>query len=334
MFLARGGGMTTLAKALDPDALGDALTEAVGVPPCHRGSWSAEVISHKRGKRWTIHYVLADNGRIPNEPAVAVIGKLYVRRERAAALVRHMKALRSHLSGPDRVRIPAPLSVLRELGLAFQECAPGRELRSALLEGTAGGAVTLAAQWLAALHGARPLGGLPVKTLPHEVRKVAGWVEQVAPVLPRNEGRQLRHAEREFRALASGLASPGPAMTHRDFYYRNLFWDGERLWVLDLDDLSIGDPALDVGHFLTHLEKLAYLTTGRTDALAAPGRTFLEAYVECAPLDRALKLPLFRGYTFLKLAATEVQRQVSEWQRAARVFSARAYEEIQWAARR
>jgi aminoglycoside phosphotransferase (APT) family kinase protein len=324
-----------LARALDVVVLRDVLGEAARLGPDRRlGSWSAEVLSQKphkrwRNKRWTIRYVLAGDDPAPTSGVSDLIGKLYVRRERATALVDRMQGLRAELRSPGRVRIPAPLGVLPELGLALQEHAAGAELRDALLDGTSGAALPLAARWLASLHRAPPLAGLPVKTLAHELRKVAGWVEQVAPTLPEQEAGRLRFAERELRRLADGLAPPALAMTHRDFYYGNLFWDGIRLWVLDLDDLSIGDPALDVGHFLAHLEKLAYLAPGQTGALAGTAEAFLEAYEERAPLDRELRIPFFRGYTFLKLAATEVQRRARGWLRAATHFSARACREIE-----
>jgi aminoglycoside phosphotransferase (APT) family kinase protein len=265
--------------------------------------------------------------------SASVIGKLYVRKARARALVDRMEALRTHVRGPEGVSIPAPLAALPELGLALQEPADGNNLREALLEGTTGNAVRLAAYWLAALHGTAPLPGLRVKTLGHELRKVAGWVEQIGPALPSGEARRLVRTERELQRMAEALPRTARAMIHRDFYYGNLFWDGESLWVLDLDDLSLGDPALDVGHFVAHLAKLGYITSGRSELLAEPAGEFTEAYAERAPLD-AVRLRFFGAYTFLKLAATEVQRKTGDWSQTARVFSALARREIEPGAER
>jgi aminoglycoside phosphotransferase (APT) family kinase protein len=243
-----------------------------------------------------------------------------------------MQALRVDVRGPAAASIPAPLAALPELGLALQRPAEGSELREALLAGAAGDAVALAAQWLAALHRTAPLPALRVKTIAHELRKVSGWIEQICPELPSRESRRLVRAELELRRIADGMAPSVRTMIHRDFYYGNLFWDGESVWVLDLDDLSVGDPVLDVGHFLAHLEKLGYLASGRQELLAEAGRQFLEAYAEQAPLD-AVRLSFYRGYTFLKLAATEVQRAIGDWRRTALVFTTLAEREIERAAR-
>jgi aminoglycoside phosphotransferase (APT) family kinase protein len=324
--------MTALQRAVDLEAMRDVLAAAAGVEPRQdTGSWTVEVARHKPRKRWTLRYCFEPtSSRTPE--AASLIGKLYVRRERAGALVDRMQALRTSMRGPVGVHIPAPLAALPELGLALQAPAKGSELREELLAGAASDAIRLAGQWLAALHGTPPLPGLRVKTMAHELRKVSGWIEQIAPALPKREARRLVRAEHELRGIADGMPPTARAMIHRDFYYGNLFWDGDSLWVLDFDDLSVGDPVLDVGHFLVHLEKLGYLSSGRTELLAEPALQFVETYAEHAPLDAAVRLPFFRGYTLVKLAATEVQRQVGDWRRTALLFSTLAQREIERAA--
>ena len=39
-------------------------------------------------------------------------------------------------------------------------------------------------------------------------------------------------------------------MIHRDFYDAQVLWDSARAWIVDFDQLSVGDPALDLGHFV------------------------------------------------------------------------------------
>lgn len=324
--------MTALQRAVDLEAMREVLATAAGVESRQEtGSWTVEVARHKPRKRWTLRYSFEPTGSRTPKP-VSLIGKLYVRRERAAALVDRMQALRTGMRGPAGVSIPAPLGALPELGLALQARAAGSELREELLAGAASDAVRLAGQWLAALHRTPPLPGLPVKTMAHELGKMSGWIGQIVPALPEREARRLVVAEQELRGLADRMAPSARAMIHRDFYYGNLFWDGESVWVLDFDDLSVGDPVLDVGHFLVHLEKLGYLARGRTELLAEPARQFVEAYAEQMPFD-PVRLSFFRGYTFLKLAATEVQRRVDDWRRTALVFTTLAQHEIERAAR-
>jgi aminoglycoside phosphotransferase (APT) family kinase protein len=101
-------------------------------------------------------------------------------------------------------------------------------------------------------------------------------------------------------------------MIHRDFYYANILWDGERLWGLDFDEVSLGDPALDVAHFLAHLEALTPVTGQRVAEAAA---RFLQSYQERSSLDLDSRLPFYKACTFLKVAANRASRKRHRWER-------------------
>jgi len=121
----------------------------------------------------------------------------------------------------------------------------------------------------------------------------------------------------DLAGLARRLPGYPPAMIHRDFYYANLLWDGRQVWGVDFDQLRLGDPALDVGHFLAHLQTLAYRTTGDATAYTEQADVFLHSYLEHAPAahaaDLAPRLTFYRTQTFVKLAATAVRRQRPGW---------------------
>jgi aminoglycoside phosphotransferase (APT) family kinase protein len=85
---------------------------------------------------------------------------------------------------------------------------------------------------------------------------------------------------------------------HRDLYEEQILV-GERIGLIDLDDVALGPPELDIGNLLAHVDLLA-LRSGRD--LSAPTRALLEAYSRAgASLDADL-LERCRRLTILRLA--------------------------------
>jgi len=118
-------------------------------------------------------------------------------------------------------------------------------------------------------------------------------------------------------------------MIHRDFYDAQIMWDGRRVWILDFDQLCVGDPALDVGHCVAHLASLAYRVTGRPDSLAEAARILLETYLKSNPISIESRLPFYKACTFIKLAAKEARRKREHWQRDVSVLTDLACDELE-----
>jgi aminoglycoside phosphotransferase (APT) family kinase protein len=225
--------------------------------------------------------------------------------------------------------VPAPLMLVEELGMIFQEHVDGQDLRAAAAVGDHGGLAARAGCWLAALHASAPVPGLKVMSVEREVAKVGQWAAEVAPYVTEAAAHRLHAACRALRALVSEAHAYRPAMIHKDFYYAHVRWSGTRLSVLDFDQLSIGDPAFDVGHFLAHLERHAHRTTGRFDAFAPLGADFLRSYLAHSAVDVRARVPFYRAYTFIKLAATEARRKQGAWQDATRALAEMGCRETQ-----
>lgn len=87
-----------------------------------------------------------------------------------------------------------------------------------------------------------------------------------------------------LRATACALEWPGEHghRLHGDFKADNLLTDGERLRLLDLDRVTVGDPALDLGKFCADLRWWALAAGTRADATVA---AFLSGYGP-APRER------------------------------------------------
>lgn len=298
-------GLPALAHALEPGAMMPVLARAAGVAPI---ACSAQVLAHKPGLRCTIVYeLLGSNGE-----RLRLVGKLY----RRTTLARRVFGWSQELTSGAEQRgasLPEPLACEPELGLTLHRWVAGADLRHALAAGTATEPLERSARWLACLHRSDPLAELRVKSVEHELVKLDRWCAEVLPVLQPQGRARLARARTRLVARARSMGRRPAATIHRDLYYAHVLWDGRGAWIIDLDQLGLGDPALDVGHFLAHLDTLALRTTGDPEAYRDEGMAFVETYVSAggAVVDGALGV--YRAHTFLKLAATEVERRWAGW---------------------
>jgi aminoglycoside phosphotransferase (APT) family kinase protein len=330
----RDTDLAALDLALDPDLMRRWLIQTARLAPdqANHLTCSAAVLKHKPGERCIIRYGLGYAG--PSEPlrACTIIGKLYRKWLHAHRTYHWTRALKNEVfPHGGALCIPAPLLLIPELALVLEEHVAGPDVRDAIGDGECADAMSLAAQWLVRLHTASPLPELQTKLLADDLQKVDGWCKQIASCskIARIDMPRLRGAQNALHTIASQMGPYTPVPIHRAFDYTNVFWDGRRIWVLDFDQLGLGDPALDVGHFLAHLESYAYHRTGLAPSSAEAGAHFLRCYLERSGESIQARLPFYQACTFLKLAAIEVTRRTeTDWPRLAHALTEAACREV------
>ncbi len=320
-------GLPQLALALAPEALTAVATTAGIDRPPSASDGRVELLKHVPGQRATISYTFGHQTEAP----VRVIAKLYRSGRRAARMLRWLEALnRDVFPADEHVRVPSPIGLVEDLRMVLHRYIQGVDLRHVLGDKEGVEPLQLAARWLARLHSSRPLDELKVRSVDHEIEKALRWLEQVHTHVSDETKTHLSQARARLDQGPAELATADLRTIHRDYYYANLLWDGASVWAIDLDQLRIGDPAFDVGHFLAHLGVLSYRQTGRLTAFAEHADTFLCAYLaEAGSPALEARLPLYRAYTFLKLAATDVQRERPDWREAADALAGAACDEIE-----
>ena len=83
------------------------------------------------------------------------------------------------------------------------------------------------------------------------------------------------------------------------------------LTLIDFDVSHLGDPALDIGKFLAHLD-LWYVTYD--PAGLGPARaSFLAGYTPGAPEERLLRARLYEAVELVKITARRVRLFDSDW---------------------
>jgi len=82
----------------------------------------------------------------------------------------------------------------------------------------------------------------------------------------------------ELLDLAAATAKRRDCLTLADFSPKNILLFEDRLTVLDFETAHLGDPAFDLGFFVTHLVLKAIHLPASREAILRGVRTFLEAY--------------------------------------------------------
>ncbi len=306
-----------LAEALDPERMLPFLARAAGDPgaAARRPDVHTALLSHKAGRRCVIHYEWAEAGSGGGPGVRSLVGKLYADGRRAARAYERMSELRGQTWQAEEPSVPAPLLFVPELGLILQECVEGVDLRCAPAE-TPASPFALAARWLDRLHRAPPVAGLRERSLAHELARSDAWGGEVAPQLRADEARRLRGARRRWEGFDEMLTPPHRVMIHKDYYPAHVLWDGRRVWVVDFDELAVGDPAFDVGHFLAHLEYEVQRSGPDPAPRSEAAACFRAAYPGGKPGSGfETRVRFYAAYTFLKLAATVARRKRAGWER-------------------
>jgi hypothetical protein len=262
------GELPTLIDATDPrrmlTVLSRALSPRFAVQACQ-----VERVSYRRRNRCVLRYTLtgrATGGAVP--PRLVAYGKLTPRGD-AVLYGDTLARLRAHFErrrDGDRITIPRSLGWRPELGLALLAEVPGEAkvgtaLR-ALLKGkpakedrTLEEMLSRCVRVAVALHGS----GLPIgrrRTLEDRIADLEQEIEITRAF-------SSEYAERAALWLArvSAHARATEALPfrlcHGDFKYAQLFFDGDAVGLVDLDNLCQAEPALDLGQFLAYLRTQA-----------------------------------------------------------------------------
>ena len=96
----------------------------------------------------------------------------------------------------------------------------------------------------------------------------------------------LPELEERLRKLIGAMDASGQALSrkfspvalHGDYYDKQILVEGNRATLLDLETLSGGDPGLDVGNFIAHLELRGLQHSESADWLRQAQVEFMESY--------------------------------------------------------
>jgi aminoglycoside phosphotransferase (APT) family kinase protein len=191
------------------------------------------------------------------------------------SVLQALEHLGFHAQAPDQITIPHPVGCSSD-GVLWMEWVPDPSLHDLVASPNFPSACLASACALHKLHSAQ-LPGLPVYTVDEEKGLLRRLVAHITAVYPQM-GKQLEDAFLLVEQSTPDAGPDRPVPIHRDFYDKQTLVGPQRTTLLDIDTLSSGDPALDLGNFLAHFAIRANQMPSRAEGIMAGRRVFIQGY--------------------------------------------------------
>ena len=299
-----------LAEACAPEAAASNLLRSL--------DYKVAAIKYQPGRRHMLRYDAQNPAKGPT-----VFAKLYIAEERARAFRREDGApifgvarnaadwLAEHGEGVNCVRplayvaADAAILYLRVAGTPLSDHAQ-RSGCGAMWFQRAGAA--LRALQRLPVDLASPLR--PPIDFAAEIRSIKKKSAHIPVLLPQ-VGSALEALLDRARELHERLPQEPPSFTHGDFKSEHIWVAAESLTLIDFDDARLGDPALDMGHFLAdwQFSQAACSQAEREEVY----QSFLAGYAPGAPKERFLRARLYEAIELVRCALRRVQLFEDDW---------------------
>lgn len=239
------------------------------------------VARHKRGRRCLIEYDVAVE-RPGGQHVMTLVGKARARGLDKGTYDTVRALWRSGFGGDaeDGISVPEPIGTVPKFQMWLHRKVPGMTATKLLASERGVELAGRIAEAAYKLHVAR-VRAWKQHTIQDELRILHERLPLVAEMRPEWAGRIQRLLEACDRA---GSTVPKPRTTgiHRDFYADQVLVGADHLYLLDFDLYCEGDPALDIGNFLGHVQEQSLRTLGDPHALAGVEEALVESFVELA----------------------------------------------------
>ena len=207
--------------------------------------------------------------------------------------------------------VPEALGFSRKHGVIAYRWQAGDSLRSLgahveLLPGCLAATATA----LAAAHASDP-SGLCSPDLDQQERSLDELAHQVGFLLPNLHERAVRIACKLVDWLRR--QPPATALVHGDFYDKQVIVSGDKAKLIDFDEVSLGDPLLDLGNYSAYLERDVTRGAMAKSELEQQQQTLLSAYERVAGPVQAMQLSKYTALGLFRLLHHPFRDWEDDW---------------------
>lgn len=267
--------MPFLSAAIDPLQVEECFGKYLAIAANYRLQ-KIEVIRHKVGRRCLIEYELIDeSGEI-----MTLIGKV-----RAKGTDWNSYELQKALwetgfadDSIDGISVPQPVGVIPEWQMWLQRKVAGAIATQFL---TTSNSILVAQRIAEAAHKLHQTNILTRRfhTMTDELRILQERIPLVIEQYPQWQERLEKILEK-CHILGENTPELEPCGIHRDFYPDQVIINDSRLYLIDLDLYCQGNPALDIGNFIAHIQEYSLRTFANYQALHQWENALIERFIQ------------------------------------------------------
>ena len=234
---------------------------------------SREILGYRIGRRAVIRYTWQSK-----QEAAEIVLKLIrpedSQRNKNSALLEKLKSGESHQGWPDMPRIYYYDFVN---GIFIMESIKGSSLHDLLAENEFSGACESAGKLIKQLHS-RNHFGLPSYSQVNELEGLAKNSRIFSAIFPEWSAKLLNVQELLIAKIDVAKNYSDSGIIHRDFYDKQVLYSTPRVSLIDCENLYLGDPAIDYGNFLAHLELRKLQEPALSRNIKAGESSFIDSY--------------------------------------------------------
>ncbi len=237
---------------------------------------SIRVLRYKPGKRLLVEYsLLTDRGKL------TLLGKI-----RAKGLHRSVYRINQQLYDQRDTlmteagwQVPQPLCMIPECQMWLQQHVPGDQFTQLLNNVKQGQTL---AQRIAQMSHSLHNSGIVVEKSHSVVQELDILKKQLYTVAEKCPQLKLGIHElyKQLSPYITSLLTRPYHCIHRDFYPDQVIVNKDRLYLLDLDLFCMGDPCLDIGNFIAHIQEQALREKGNLFAYQLVTDKLMQHYLQ------------------------------------------------------
>ncbi|MEN8207522.1 MAG: phosphotransferase [Pseudomonadota bacterium] len=296
-------GMPFLVNALDPVSAARAFRYRLAGrfgSGAEIVASSIQVLRHRPGRRCLIAYEVSGTRETGHTSGCSLVGKVRARGldKRTWQLNMALHATGFAQGNSDGIEVPEPVGIIPGFNMWLQQRVNGQPAWTALSGNDGSNTAQRMAAAIHKLHAAN-IPARRTHTIKDEMQVLEKVLADVMASQPQWRGR-LERILAASRRLVGKTVQTGLTGIHRDFYHDQVLVDGNRLYLLDLDLYCMGDPALDVGNFIAHLQEQSLRLRDDANALADIVQTLVGHYQQLAGQDMAEAIDSYRILTLVR----------------------------------